>query len=102
MAKITIDVNEKNLPTILNILENLKSGLVSNLSVDATNLIDKDNKPISSSIGVQNNKRYLSKDKYKQKINKRHAEEDEFSPKATSTGRYLSTADFKNKLKERK
>ena len=101
MAKITIDVNEKNLPTVLNILENLKSGLLSNLSVDNKNLIKKDTKPISSSIGTQNKGRYLSKDKYKQKINKR-PDEDEFISKTTSTSRYLSPDDFKNKLKKRK
>lgn len=101
MPKISIDVNNKNLPTVLNILENLKSGLITNLSVDAKDQSKKDIKPVSSSLGNQNNKRYLSKDKYKQKINK-NREENEFSPKSTSTGRYLSVNEFKNKLKKRK
>lgn len=101
MPKITIDVNDTNLPIVLNILENLKLGLVTNLSVDVKDKIRKDIKPVSSSIGNQNTKRYLSKDKYKQKINRR-PEEDEFLAKSTSPSRYLSPTDFKNKLKKRK
>lgn len=101
MPRITIDVNDKNLPIVLNILENLKLGLVTNLSVDVKDKIRKDIKPVSSSIENQNTKRYLSKDKYKQKINKK-PEEDEFLTKSTSSSRYLSLTDFKNKLKKRK
>ncbi|WP_072681116.1 hypothetical protein [Arcobacter sp. LA11] len=101
MAKITIDVNDKNLPTVLNILENLKSELITNLSVDTKNKVKKDIKPVSSSMGNQSNKRYLSKDAYKQKLNQK-PEEDEFLPKTTSTGKYLSANDFKNRLKKRK
>jgi len=101
MAKITLDVTDKNLPTVLNILENLKSGLVTNLSVDVKNQIKNNSKPISSSLGDQNKKRYLSKDAYKEKLKQRPIE-DEFLPKSTSTGRYLSTEEFKNKLKRRK
>lgn len=101
MPKITIDVDSKHLPTVLNILENLKSGLVTNLFVDSKNLSIKDTKPISSSISNNANKRYLSKDKYKAKINRR-PEEDEFLAKSTSTGKYLSANDFKNRLKKGK
>ena len=94
MAKITLEINDKNLPTVLNILENLKKDLISNISVNAQSKI----KPVSSSISGENTKRYLSKDKYKQKLNQR-VEKDEFLDKSTSTGKYLSPADFRNKLK---
>jgi hypothetical protein len=96
MAKINIELDDKNLPTILNILENLKSGLIKKISVDK---LQKISKPVSSSISNQSNKKYLSKDRYKQKLNQR-PQEDEFLPKSTSTGKYLSREDFKNKLKK--
>jgi len=98
MAKITIDINDKDLPTVLNILENLNSGLILNLAVETTNQLNKEIKPMSSSISNQTNKRYLSKEKYKQKLNK-NIEEDEFLPKSNSSGKYLSPEDFKNKQK---
>ena len=104
MRKITLDVNDSNLPTVLNILENLKDGLVQNISVNKQNNI----KPVKSSLDTIETKstqqidqnKYLSKSKYKQKMNKR-PEEDEFLPKSTSTGKYLSREDFKNRLKKK-
>ena len=101
MAKITLDIDDKNLATILTILENLKTGLIKDLSVNKIELTNKNVKPVSSSLDNQNTKRYLSKEKYKQKINQKPPE-DEFFVKATSGGRYLSPADFKNKLKKGK
>lgn len=94
MAKITLDVDDKNLGTVLNILENLKVGLIKNISSTKKSNI----KPISSSISNQENKRYLSRDKYKQKLQQRPLE-DEFVQKTTSTSKYLSKEDFKERLK---
>lgn len=99
MAKITLDIEDKNLVTILNILENLKTGLIKDITVSKIESINKNIKPVSSSLDNQNKKGYLSKEKYKQKLNQK-PQEDEFLPKSTSTARYLSTADFKNKLRE--
>lgn len=105
MSKITLDVEDSNLPIVLNILENLKKGLIQKVSVNKLN----DIKPIRSSLdkietnSTQqiNQNKYLSKSKYKQKMNQR-PQEDEFLPKATSSsGKYLSRDDFKNKLKKK-
>jgi len=96
MAKIILECEDKNLPIILNILENLKSGLLKDISVNKIDNPNKSIKPVSSSLGEQNQKRYLSKDKYKQKLNKiQH--KDELGKQSTSTGKYLSADDFKNK-----
>ena len=80
---------------------------------DDPKLIEKyknqnDIKPVKSSldkIETQmtqqiNSNKYLSKSKYKQKMNQK-PEVDEFLPKSTSTGKYLSREDFKNKLKKK-
>jgi len=104
MSKITFDIDDANLPAVLNILENLKDGLIKNISVSKLNNI----KPVKSSLDkietqstqqISQNK-YLSKSKYKQKMNQR-PEEDEFLPKPTTSGKYLSRDDFKNKLKNK-
>lgn len=95
MAKIKLDIDEKNLSTVLNILENLKQGLVKNIEIDKK----ESSKPISSSIKNDMGSRYLSKEKYKQKLQRRVLEDD-FLPKTTaSSGRYLSPAEFKKRLK---
>jgi len=104
MRKISLDVNDTDLPTVLNILENLKDGLVQNISVNKQNNI----KPVKSSLDTIETKstqqidqnKYLSKSKYRQKMNQK-PEEDEFLPKSTSTGKYLSREDFKNRLKKK-
>ncbi len=101
MSKITLDVDDANLPVVLNILEDLKEGLVKNISVSKLNNI----KPVKSSLdkietqATQqiNSNKYLSKSKYKQKMNQR-PQEDEFLPKTTTSGKYLSRDDYKNKL----
>lgn len=95
MAKITLDIDDKNLPTVLNILENLKSGLIKNINSEKKTNI----KPISSSISNSGNKRYLSRDKYKQKLQQQKPLDDEFLPKTTSTSKYLSKDEFKDRLK---
>lgn len=94
MAKISIDVKEENLPIILNILENLKDDLINKLEVSNLQKVE----PVSSSISNHQNKKYLSKDKYKQKLNQK-IQEDEFLPKTASTNKYLSKDEFKKKLK---
>ncbi len=94
MAKISLDIDNKNLATVLNILENLKKGLIKDISVDSQNKI----KPVSSSITNTSNKKYISKERYKQKLNQR-PEEDEFLARSTSTTKYLSPNDYKKKLK---
>ncbi|MGB6327393.1 MAG: hypothetical protein WBF48_00575 [Halarcobacter sp.] len=96
MAKVVLDVEDKNLSIVLNILENLKTELISNISLENNNL--KNNTK-----STQSNKRYISKDKYKEKLYQRKRPlEDEFLAKTTSTGRYLSPQEFKNKLKKGK
>lgn len=94
MAKVVLDVEDKNLSIVLNILENLKTELISNISLENNNL--KNNTK-----STQSNKRYISK--YKEKLYQRKRPlEDEFLAKTTSTGRYLSPQEFKNKLKKGK
>ena len=108
MSKIVLEVDDKKLPAVLNILENLKEGLIQNISVNAISNKQNDIKPVKSSLDkietkssnqIDSNK-YLSKAKYKQKLNQK-PEEDEFLPKTTSSGKYLSRDDFKNKLKNK-
>lgn len=94
MAKIVLEIDDKNLPTVLNILENLKAGLIKNISSEKREKI----KPISSSISNNQNKRYLSKDKYKQKLQQKPLE-DNFMKKPSSSSKYLSKEEFKNRLK---
>ncbi|WP_321314533.1 hypothetical protein [Halarcobacter sp.] len=83
MAKINIQIDDKNLSTVMTILKNLKTGLIKNIEVEGKNNL-KD--------------RYLSTEKYKQKIEKKVLE-DEFLPKTTSTSKYLSPDEFKKRLK---
>ena len=97
MAKIVLDIDDNKLTIVLNILENLKVGLIKNISNES----QIKQKPVSSSIGNESNKRYLSRDKYKEKLNQKILEDD-FLVKSSSTGRYLSAEDFKNKLKKGK
>ncbi len=94
MAKITLDIEDKNLSTVLTILENLKSGLIKNIHTQGTL---KKTEPVSSSVNSTSKKRYLSKEKYKQKLNQKPLE-DGFLAGKTSTGKYLSPNDYKNRL----
>ncbi len=95
MAKITLDIDDKNLSTVLNILENLKTGLIKNIDLNKNTNI----KPVSSSINNNENKRYMSKDVYKQKLQQQKVLEDEFLAKPTSSNKYLSKEEFKQRLK---
>jgi len=61
MSKITLEVHDKNIDTVMNILNNLKEGLITNIS--------NDNKTHQKPLPTSNSK-YLSKDAYKQKLRK--------------------------------
>ena len=78
LSKITLDVDDRNIDTVLTILNNLKPGLIKNLSTNANNI----------------NTRLQAKKELKQQ----HIEEDEFMSKTPSMGKYLSKSAFKNKL----
>ena len=80
MSKITLDVNSKNIDTVLMILSNLKSGLISNITTD------KRNNTIS---------------KQEEKSVKQEILKDEFMKKPTSTGKYLSKDEYKHRLQKR-
>lgn len=79
MSKIVLDVDSKNMDTVLTILNSLKSGLIKNISTDKT----AHAKPISSS------------------MKKKVIEEDEFMSQPT-TSKYLSRAGYKQKLNNNK
>jgi len=69
MGKITLDVDEKNLKTVLNILENLKDGLINDIS---TNRKYQAPKPVSSSINksqkTPTTSKYLNPNEYKKRL----------------------------------
>lgn len=89
MSKITLDINEKSIPIVLNILNNLKAGLIENITV---------NKSLGDKTG-----KYLSKNKYKKNLSSRNILEDEFiDNKNTSSSKYLSPSQYRNKLKVNK
>ena len=62
MAKITLEIEDKNIDTVMTILNSLKTGLIKNISSDS----NKEQKPLPSS-----SSKYLSKDAYKLKLNKK-------------------------------
>lgn len=79
MSKIVLDVDDKNIDTVLLILKNLKQGLVKDISSDKRN--------INTSIQAK-------------KALKNEILKDEFI-EAPSSGKYLSRAAFKNKLSKK-
>lgn len=78
LSKIILDVEDRNIETVLTILNNLKPGLIKNLSTNTNNL----------------NSRLQAKKVLKQQI----IEEDEFISNTPSMGKYLSKSGYKNKL----
>lgn len=80
MSKIVLDIDEKNIDTVLIILNNLKPGLIKNISSSTNNI----------------NSRMQAKKLLKQQ----NIQEDEFMSSSPSTGKYLSRSDYKNKLKK--
>ncbi|AXH09154.1 hypothetical protein CP960_05695 [Malaciobacter halophilus] len=66
MAKISFEVDNKNLNTVITIIKNLKVGLIKNLKIDEKNsTLEKVSKPVS--LGTN---KYLSKEQFKQKLKK--------------------------------
>ena len=78
MSKITLDVDKNDVNTVLTILNNLKAGLVKNITVD--------NKKAPSSL--------VAKKAVKQAVL-----EDEFMAKPSSHSKYSMSA-YKNRLAE--
>ncbi len=80
MSKIVLDIDEKNIDTVLIILNNLKPGLIKNISSSTNNI----------------NSRMQAKKLLKQQ----NIQEDEFMSSSPSTGKYLSKSEYKNKLRK--
>lgn len=95
MAKVTLEIDDKNLSTVLNILKNLKTGLIKNIDTDKKAVA----KPVSSSFSNSSaGKKYLSKTAYKDRLNQK-VEDDEFFARPVSASKYVSPSDFKKRLK---
>lgn len=75
MSKITMDVENKNLDTVLSILNNLKDGLILNIEVDKNSS--------------------KSKLMYQPKLKKMISEDEQ------SGGKYMSVATYKKRLREK-
>jgi len=80
LSKIILDIDDKNIDTVLTILNNLKTGLIKNISAPTNNI----------------NTRIQEKKIARQK----NILEDEFISSPPSTGKYLSRSDYKNKIKK--
>jgi len=80
LSKIVLDIDEKNIDTVLIILNNLKPGLIKNISSSTNNI----------------NSRMQAKKLLKQQ----NIQEDEFMSSSPSTGKYLSKSEYKNKLRK--
>jgi len=83
LSKIVLDVDNKDMDTVLTILNNLKSGLIKNISTDKK----AHAKPISSSL--------------QRKQVQKTVEEDEFMSRPT-TSKYMSRSSYKQKLQNNK
>ena len=81
MNEIKLHVDDKNLQTILTILENLKNGLVEDIQVNSTS-----------------NKAKIPKTKYQPKTNKIIKEED--SGTSDKNGKYMSASAYKQRMKK--
>ena len=80
MSKIVLDIDEKNIDTVLTILNNLKAGLIKDISAP------------TNSINSRIQEKRLAKEQ--------HILKDEFMSSSPSTGKYLSKAAYKNKLRK--
>ncbi len=73
MKQIILNVKDENLDTVLTILDNLKAGLIDNISSDAKKTLHTRYVPKSSEIvreGAKPQGKYISKAEYqKRKIN---------------------------------
>lgn len=72
MAKITLDIEEKNIEIVENILRNLKDGLIKNIEVSKRRYSPKNKILEDEFIKKENsNSKYLSPLEYKRRISKR-------------------------------
>ena len=95
MSTVTLEIDDKNLSKVLNILENLKHGLIKDLKVSK---LDKKIKAVSSSLDkIDNKSRYLSKSEYKKRVYK---DDDEFLNTNNTRGKYLSPDQYRKNLKK--
>lgn len=78
MAKITLNIADENLQTVLTVLENLKDGLIQDMDVDKTSKTPRTS--------------------YKPRTNKVIYEDEQMS-EATS-GKYINAASFKKRMKK--
>ena len=75
MSKITLEVNEKNLETVLLMLGNFKEGLIDNIVTDkkstkrASTYQPRENKIVKEGQLIRG--KYLDKDSYKKRLAKR-------------------------------
>ena len=81
MNEIKLSVDYKNLDIVLNILNNLKDGLILNIETDA------------------NNKTRIRTTQYQPKNNKIIKEED--SGTNDSSGKYINASSYKQRLKKK-
>jgi hypothetical protein len=93
MAKIILDVDEKQLTTVLNILKNLKAGLIQNIQTQKNTA-----KPVASSLKTANKQKYMSGTQYKQK--QQEVLEDDFLASKHTSGKYLNPTQYKEKLRK--
>lgn len=80
MSKITLDVDKNDINTVMTILNNLKAGLVKNITID--------NKRVSSLPTKKAIKKVIL--------------EDEFMPKQNTSSKYVSKEAFKERLAKNK
>ena len=79
MAKITLEVNDKKLDTVLNILQNLKEGLIEEISVDKKRSYNR-SKQTTEARPIQSTPQ----------------------PVSISTGKYIDPQTFKERLRKGK
>ena len=86
MAKIVLEVDEKNLGSVITVLNSLKEGLVLNMEVNSLTQVDIEDK----------RKKFT---RYQPKSNKVIYEEEQ--GKLESMGKYLDPTEFKKRLRKR-
>jgi hypothetical protein len=79
LSKIVLEVEDKNIDTVLLILHNLKQGLITNINTDKKNT----------------NTTIQAKKALRKKVI-----EDEFMSESPSSGKYLSKSAYKNKVRK--
>ena len=71
MAQITLEIKDENVSTVLNILENLKDGLIDNIETNAIQKKRVRYQPNNNAIVNENQKptgKYVSPTEYRRKI----------------------------------